>query len=217
MSDPVTFAEFKEKEREAKKRIILQAAIRVFGKKSLNSASMREIAEEAGISHASIYRYFRDKQALFVEAFLLGVQELQEKLEAILRSPPEEEVLQLTAQTLLDYLSRNEHYFAMMTQVMLEGDLSEESVGALNSGMRSFLDRIEAVARLAGAEHNVRYLSHTFFACLNGILISFYNYPGRSREDVESHMKTLARVFIQMFTDGIRTGSYNHQIPGGRP
>jgi len=217
MSDPLTFADFKEREREAKKRIILQAAIRVFSKKTPDSATMREIAEEAGISHANIYRYFRDKQALFVEAFLLGVEELEGKLEAILQSPPQEGLLQLTAQTLLDYLNQNEHYFAMMTQVMLQGYLPEESVSALNKGMRSFLDRIEDIARLAGAEGNVRYLSHTFFACLNGILITFYNYPGRNREDVESHMKTLARIFIQMFTDGIRTGSYNHNIQGGQP
>ena len=213
MDSPTTFAGFKEREKEAKKQIILQAAIRVFSEKSLQSASLREIAEQAGISHANIYRYFQDKQSLFVEAFLLGAEELTAKMERIIQSPPSRDLLQATAETLIDYLNENEHYFVMMTQFMLEGGLSPESVHSLNAAMKSFLDRIETIAQMAGGHRNARYLAHTFFACLNGILITFHNYPGRSKQELDRHMKTLSHVFIQMFEDGMSTGNYNLHIP----
>jgi len=41
----------------------------VFSEKPLQKVSMREIAINAGISHASIYRYFHDKNELFLEVF----------------------------------------------------------------------------------------------------------------------------------------------------
>lgn len=213
MSAPSTFADLKLREKEAKKEIILQAAIQVFSEKSLHKASLREIAEVAGISHASIYRYFQDKQTLFLQAFLLGVQELGRMLDSLIDSGPRQDLLELTAQTLLDYLRENEHYFTMMTQFMLQGGLSAQSLQDLNRAMKSFLDRIETISRMAGAKTNARYLAHTFFACINGILITFYNYPGRNRQELNQHMWTLALIFIQMFKDGLSTGNFSQHLP----
>ncbi len=212
MNEPTTFADLKEQEKEAKRKVLLQAAIHVFSEKSLQKASLREIADAAGISHASIYRYFADKQALFVEAFLLGAKELEEKLEKLINTPPAHDLLQRTAATIIDYLNEHDHYFMMMTQFMLEGGLSAKSVRRLNQAMKSFLDKIETIVRLSGGHSNARYLAHTFFACLNGILITFHNYPGRSSKELHKHMKTLSLVFIQMFLDGLETGNYNQHL-----
>jgi AcrR family transcriptional regulator len=217
MTDPATFADYREQEREVKKQIILQAAIRVFSQKSLQQASLRDIAEQAGISHATIYRYFQDKQALFVEAFIMGAEELIERLEAVVASSPAESLLEATAETFLDYLNEHEHYFTMMTQFMLEGSLSQDSVARLNQSMKTFLDVIERAIRLAGGQADGRTLAHTFFACLNGILITFHNYPGRSRQELEAHMKTLAHVFIRMFKGDMAADNANRSIPGGAP
>ncbi len=215
MSAPTTFAALKAQQKETKKSIILHSAIRVFSQKSLHKASLRDIAEEAGISHASIYRYFQDKQSLFVQAFLLGVQELSAKLDHILHSHSENDILQITADTLLDYLNKNEHYFTMMTQFMLEGGLSSESVLDLNLAMRSFLDKLEKITRIAGGKSHLRHLAHTFFACINGILITFHNYPGRSKQELQKHMQTLSMIFVQMFRDGLATENYKQHIPAG--
>ncbi len=216
MGAPETFSDFKDQEKEAKKKIIARAALRVFSEKPLQKSSLREIAEKAGISHASIYRYFQDKQALFVEAFLLGAEELIRKMDALIENPPESDLLQEAAGILMNYLTENEHYFMMMSQFMLDGELSPKSLENLNLAMKSFLDRIEAVVRMAGGESGLRYLAHTFFAVINGILITFRNYPGRSRDEVNTHMKTLSLIFVQMFKDGIAAGNYNLHITGGK-
>ena len=65
-----TFASLKVREKKNKQKIIIDAAERVFGTRPFNKVNIRDIAREAGISHATIYSYFADQQALFVEASL---------------------------------------------------------------------------------------------------------------------------------------------------
>lgn len=49
---------------EARRQSILDAATRVFAQKGIASATMAEIASEAGISPGAIYRYFENKEDL---------------------------------------------------------------------------------------------------------------------------------------------------------
>jgi len=44
---------------------ILQAALRLFSKQGYRGTSIREIAEEAGLSTGNVYHHFPDKEALF--------------------------------------------------------------------------------------------------------------------------------------------------------
>jgi len=47
----------------------------------------------------------------------------------------------------------------------------------------------------------VRLLSHAYFAALNGVLITFRNYPGRTTKAVRQHMLNVARVIAQSFSN----------------
>jgi AcrR family transcriptional regulator len=49
---------------EARRRSILEAAAKVFSRKGVATATMAEIAQEAGISAGAIYRYFASKEHL---------------------------------------------------------------------------------------------------------------------------------------------------------
>lgn len=49
---------------EARRQSILAAATKVFSQKGIASATMAEIASEAGISPGAIYRYFENKEQL---------------------------------------------------------------------------------------------------------------------------------------------------------
>ena len=51
-----------------KKRLIVAAAQRVFARKGYRSASMREIADEAGVAKGSIYLHFKSKDELALAA-----------------------------------------------------------------------------------------------------------------------------------------------------
>lgn len=49
---------------EDKRRLILDAAVRVFASKGYHASRVGDIAEEAGVAHGLLYHYFRSKEAL---------------------------------------------------------------------------------------------------------------------------------------------------------
>ncbi len=192
------FAELKNNEKKARQDVIIEAAKRVFALKPFNKVSIRDIAREAGISHASIYRYFPDQQSLFVEAFLHGAEEITVILDNIIRTSGEK-TMEKVAEAYLTYLIDNDQYFRMMTHFMLDGSLSAEMVDKLNSSERLIFDKFDILFRKANMPEPVRPLSHAFFAALNGVLITFRNYPGRSLKAVHQHMHHIAKIIVSKF------------------
>ena len=60
---------------EERRRQIISVAARMFAAKGYTDATTKDIAAEAGVTHAAIYHYFRDKRALF-EAVLAAYSPL---------------------------------------------------------------------------------------------------------------------------------------------
>jgi len=198
MKEENTFSSLKEREKKARQDVIVDAAERVFAVKPFNKVTIRDIAREAGISHASIYRYFPDQQTVFVEAFLRGAREIVDFLGEIVRNCGQGDIEHVT-ERFITYLIDNDRYFRMMTHFMLDGSLSVEMVEMLNTTERRLFDQFDELFRKMGAKGDIRLLSHAFFAALNGVLITFRNYPGRSREDVARHMIRVAGVIAGKF------------------
>src|SRR5437588_8793919 len=60
---------------EDKRRLILDAAVRVFARKGYHTSRVGDIAEEAGVAHGLLYHYFRSKEEV-LETILREVWEL---------------------------------------------------------------------------------------------------------------------------------------------
>lgn len=73
--------ERKEREREARKNAILEAAKTVFFQKGLHAATMNQIAEAAELSKGTLYLYFSNKEELYVSILLEGLELLHERFE----------------------------------------------------------------------------------------------------------------------------------------
>ena len=193
-----TFADLKANEKMARQDVIIYAAERVFAVKPFSKVSIRDIAREAGISHASIYRYFPDQQSLFVEAFLRGAGEISLFLADIIRDN-QQGAVEKVSEAYVTYLIKNDPYFRMMTQFMLDGALSSKMIEKLNAAERRIFDQFDILFRQMRFKEPVRPLSHAFFAALNGVLITFRNYPGRTKEAVHQHMTNIAKVIAKKF------------------
>lgn len=80
-------AERKERERDLqqkmRRRQILEAAKRVFHAKGFSSATMEDIAQEAELSPAAIYLYFKNKDDLYVSLNLQLLEYLSDRLERL--------------------------------------------------------------------------------------------------------------------------------------
>jgi AcrR family transcriptional regulator len=192
------FSELKNNEKKARQDIIVDAAERVFAVKPFSNVTIRDIAEEAGISHASIYRFFPDQRAVFVEAFLRGSTAIVRLLADIIEKSEKGDI-EKVCESYLTYLINNDQYFRMMTHFMLDGSLTEDMIEKLNAAERLVFDGYDEMFRKMGVKEPVRPLSHALFAALNGVLITFRNYPGRSTEAVHQHMMKIAHLIAGKF------------------
>lgn len=190
------FSELKEEERERRKELILDAAERVFGSKPFQSVGIRDIAEELGVSVGALYRYFPDKQSLFVEAFIRGAEELLEIIEKAVEGKSDPKTV---ARLYVGFLLEKDHYFKMMSHFMLEGNLEGEALERLNSMEKRLLDTLQKLFESSVPENKKRLITHAFFASLNGLLITFRNYPGRTPEEVRNHVYRLTDVITEIF------------------
>jgi TetR/AcrR family fatty acid metabolism transcriptional regulator len=53
-----------------KRRLILDAAVRVFARRGFNGCRVSDIADEAGVAYGLVYHYFRSKDEVLDTLFL---------------------------------------------------------------------------------------------------------------------------------------------------
>ncbi len=198
-----TLEKLREQEREARRNIILDAAVSLFAREPFNKVGIRDIAAQAGMSPASIYRYFNDQDQLFVEALLREATAIGRNL--VQRIERDGDVgLEELAVGFVQYLLDHEPFFRMMTHFMVDGGISLQALERFNETERRLLDVFEGRFRSLGVRDNPRLLAHAFFSALNGVLITFCNYPGRSPEEIRRHMTRLAALLARTFQQGAK-------------
>lgn len=187
----------REKERDARKSLILDAAERLFATRPFDKVSMQEIADEAGLAKSSIYTYFPTQEDLFVEAAFRDIQALLEDLDGMADTGAAPD-LGAVIDAFLDHFERHDSFFRMASLFMLHGTISPESLEKLNPAGRRMMDSFETALRGMGFRGDVRLLSHTLFSALSGILISYRKYPGRTEEEKTTRMKRIGATVRAM-------------------
>lgn len=206
MKQQKSFSNLKEQEREARRKIILSAAEKVFASKPLSKVRMCDIANEASISTALIYRYFPDQQTLFVEAFLESTERIIEVLDSFLPSSDQDRTgIYQFIDRFIDYLTGNDYYFKMLVNFMLDGNLKPELLGRIIDMEHLIFARFDAVIRRVKPDGTVRVYSHGLFCALNGILLTFRNNPEKSSDEILGYMKSLGRLIGEMFVQTIES------------
>ena len=192
-----TLNKLKQQEREIRENLIVDAARTVFGSKTYDQVSMNEIAKTAGIAKSSIYTYFPNQEALFVETAFRDTG----KFIAALKKRVQEErspSLETFINDYLDYHIEHDAHWRMITHFALHGNIGEASAEKLNQISRQVMDLLETVLKKVDYKGDTRLLAHTLFATLSGIMISFRKYPGRSETARIAHMKRIAKLVERM-------------------
>lgn len=65
---------------EQRKRQILDAAIKIFSRKGFFLATTDDIIKQAGIGKGTIYRYFKNKEELFLSVIYCGLEQLRDDI-----------------------------------------------------------------------------------------------------------------------------------------
>ncbi len=189
------FIEMRENEREARKGILIDTAIELFGEKPYHEVGMRTIAEAAGVSPASIYRYFPSREDLLVEALIRDLEDVGPMLaERLEKGDLDLEVFAVAA---IDYLIENESTFQMMCHFMIRGEMNKPALDKFNGLMRTFLKMIEESLTKAGYKGIDRFFAHAFTASIFGIVMTYRNYPGRSKAEKRKYMHKIAGLLCK--------------------
>src|SRR3989442_7414361 len=102
----------RERDRLQRRMDIFRAAERVFAEKGFHQASIEEIARAAEYGTGTVYLYFKDKEALYVELFEEKVRELIESIQP--GSSAKKHPLQALKQLIharMEYFDRNRAFF----------------------------------------------------------------------------------------------------------
>jgi len=185
--------------REQKKHVnrtnIIHAAIQLFSSQPYSEVSMRAIAKRANVSPGLIYQYFEDQQHLFMVAFTIESSHLLAVMHETTKRHPRD--LHLLAKEYVHYMHEHDNLYRMMTYFMLEN----EQHLIVSQGLGKVTDELFELFRSVLSQHlpedRLKSAAHLFFATLNGILITYKNLPGRSKELSGKHMEHLVGVFME--------------------
>ncbi|HPJ42726.1 MAG TPA: TetR/AcrR family transcriptional regulator [Spirochaetota bacterium] len=198
MDEKVTLKTLKSREKEARKDLIIDAAERVFATKPVDKATMREIADEAGMATSSIYRFFPNQEAILIAAAVRTQSKFNQTLDKYFDDQKPEDSLKRVLKIYIDFISENDTYFRMMTILMSQGNLNIESSKALVEVMNESLLRLDRIFRLMKFSDNPRPLSRYIYASIVGISVSYNKLPGINPESRLKHMQSLSDLLFDM-------------------
>ncbi|MFW6082538.1 MAG: TetR/AcrR family transcriptional regulator [Chloroflexota bacterium] len=203
----------REREKQERRRSILQAAGRVFCENGFHRATVDSVAQHAEVSKGTVYLYFESKEALLAHLLLEGlddlVAELDEAYAATTKLPPEEQ-LRALAQAYLTYFRDNPQYFPFL-MAMDRGRFREAVPGPLYERMlEASLEGLTLAVQVLdrGCEEGAFQCENTqksacvFWASLNGVL-QLMEHPLR-REMVGVDEDVLYQSSIETMIRGLK-------------
>lgn len=194
MTEKSTFMQLRENEREKRKTLIISAAMSLFKGKSFHEIGMRDIASEAGVSPASIYRYFPSRDDLFVEALIRDINTIEKLLK---QRAADAGTIDTLAVAVVDYFIDNESTFQMMCHFLMRGDENQKAFKKFNAVMLYFTKMFDEVVMKSQGAGGLRFHSQAFFASLAGIVMTFRHYPGWTSDERREYMRKLALMIMR--------------------
>jgi len=108
---------------EQRKLLILESALNVFAQKGFSGARTKEIAKEAGVSETLLFRHFKNKENLYVEALqhIFAQHPVGEEMEPAMRAGDDRQVLYTIARHIMEHVGHDERIVRLTLFNSLEG------------------------------------------------------------------------------------------------
>src|SRR5664279_4726542 len=107
-------AERKAKEKLTMRRLILQAAMKLFIREGYENISLRHIAKKIDYSPAAIYLYFKDKNEILHALHTAGFEMLYERQQDVFSIDDPLERLQKHGEVYVRFALENPEYYDLM-------------------------------------------------------------------------------------------------------
>jgi TetR/AcrR family fatty acid metabolism transcriptional regulator len=186
------------KAQEDKRRLLLDAAVRVFARKGYHAARVGDIAEEAGVAYGLLYHYFSSKEEVLRNVFRETWRALIATIESVERGEdtPREQ-LRKVAEILLRSWKRDPDLVRVLVlevtrSQLLAGEMDE--IVASFSVIQAIVERGQADGSIRG-DLDARLASYVFYGAIDELLTGWV--LGRlpdADEDVARAERTLVEI-----------------------
>ena len=148
-----------------KRRIILDAAVRVFARQGFHTCRVSDIADEAGVAYGLVYHYFQSKDEVLDTLFLERWDVLLEAISEVdASSQPARDKLRAIAGFIIDSYR---HDPDLMKVIIVEVTRAANSFGAAHLGkITEAYDRIRRIVEQAQATGEFRDAVTAEFAAM---------------------------------------------------
>lgn len=190
---------------EEKRRLLLDAAVRVFARRGYHAARVGDIAKEAGVAYGLLYHYFRSKDEILETIFRETWGAMLESVRGVEEAggPARDQVRRVASIVLRAYVrnpdlvrvlvrevARSPHLQAEVEEI---GHATDELERIVRHGQETGEFRTQLPPRLAAA---------IFYGALEQILTGWVlGAPPEDSEEVEAAIRTV----VEMLCDGLVT------------
>jgi TetR/AcrR family transcriptional regulator, fatty acid metabolism regulator protein len=182
---------------EEKRRLILDAAVRVFARKGFHTCRVGDISDEAGVAHGLLYHYFSSKDELLETVFRETWSELLAAIREVESSDaPAREQLRQVAAIMLRAWRRQPDLVRVLVREIARSPSLQGRVDALDEALAA----IERIVERGQAEGELRrdvdahLASLVFYGGIETILTSWVLGRGGGDEDVAEAERAVVEV-----------------------
>jgi TetR/AcrR family transcriptional regulator, fatty acid metabolism regulator protein len=188
---------------EDKRRLILEAAVRVFARKGFHTCRVGDIAEEAGVAHGLLYHYFRSKdevlETIFKETWadILAAARMVEETDE-----PARDRLSGVAKILLRSWRRDPDLVRVVIREIVRSPELQRRIGDIHEAFAA-IERIVARGQEQGEfrdDLDPRFASFVFYGALEQILTGWV--LGTLGDDDE-HVAAAERTVVEIVCGGL--------------
>jgi TetR/AcrR family fatty acid metabolism transcriptional regulator len=158
---------------EDKRRLILDAEVRVFARKGYHTCRVGDIAEEAGVAHGLLYHYFRSKEELLETIFRETWRDVLDAVRSVEESDETaRDRLAGVAKILLRSWRRDPDLVRVLVREVTRSSHLQQRIDEIDEAFAE-LERIIARGQEEGefrADLNPRMVSYVFYGALEEIL-----------------------------------------------
>ncbi len=183
---------------------LLQAALKYYSQKGYHGATMRKIAEEAGIKPGSIYFFYDNKEMLFTHAFRYLLEKHHEEMVSIYEQHEKkrtEDILKAIIRGLATYhmndVEATRSYISLLTMDQLKNkaqierylqDFNDWLAQSIETTMRKEFQDI--------SERSIKVVTSQFMLIANGI---FWSVNVMEEELLNEQLRMAELLIDQMF------------------
>jgi AcrR family transcriptional regulator len=188
---------------EEKRRLLLDAAVRVFARKGYHASRVGDIAEKAGVAHGLLYHYFASKEdvlrAVFRETWRALIETIQSVEEA--GDPPREQLRKVAEILLRSWRRDPDLVRVLVLEVMrsqhLPGEMDE--IGESFAAIQDIVERGQADGSIR-PDLDARLASYVFFGAVEELLTGWA--LGRL-PDTDDELARAERTLVEIVTGGL--------------